>query len=168
VSLGLGLSADVMPGSDLYARDLGRRRTALLENWDRLHELRSAPSAGRAPAPRALRLEIETAALSALAVALTDASRQRAPSDPAAADDPAPADRDTRAAAPPRLVRTQTPLLLEEFQRISRALRDSLVLDTESKGWPHDLRKGQRHRQHSRLPMASRPCCCWKVSWHPI
>ena len=85
MSLGLGLSADIMPESDLYARDLGHRRTALLENWDRLHELRSAPFAGQPQAPRALRLEIETAALSALAVALTNADRHRASSDPAMA-----------------------------------------------------------------------------------
>jgi hypothetical protein len=185
VSLGLRLSADAMPGSDLYARDLGRRRTALLENWDRLHELRSAPSAGRAPAPRTLRLEIETAALSALAVALTDVGGRRPSSDPSAAvvapggrpplqNEPVASDRsgeaphpgaelvsssrspypaevdlarpgrNVGASAPPRLGRTRTPLLLEEFQRISRALRDSLVLDADGKGWPHDLRKGSK------------------------
>ena len=69
-SLGLELSADQVPDTGLYAQDLGRRREAVLRNWDRLHELRSAP-AGKAPSPRALRLELESEALSALAAALT-------------------------------------------------------------------------------------------------
>jgi transcriptional regulator with XRE-family HTH domain len=69
-SLGLELSADLVPDTDLYAHDLGQRREALLQNWDRLHELRSAPP-GKAPSPRALRLEVEAEALTALAVALT-------------------------------------------------------------------------------------------------
>ena len=69
-SLRLELFADLMPESGLYAQDLGQRRKALLRNWDRLHELRSAPP-GRAPSPRALRLEVETEALTALAVTLT-------------------------------------------------------------------------------------------------
>src|SRR5580692_10571040 len=54
-SLSLELSADLVPDTDLYAQDLGQRREALLRNWDRLHELRSAPP-GKAPSPRALRL----------------------------------------------------------------------------------------------------------------
>jgi hypothetical protein len=170
VSLGLGLSADALPGTELYARDLGRRRDALLENWDRLHELRSAPAGGRAPAPRTLRLEIEASALSALAMALTDTDRRRASADAApdgpagarvpfygdrtgqdrpgpAPSDPAEPDRtgrDISAGALPRLVRTQAPLLLEEFQRISQALRKALSLDGATKGWPHDLREGSR------------------------
>jgi len=69
-SLGLELSADLVPDTDLYAHDLGQRRDALLRNWDRLHELRSVP-AGKAPSPRALRLDVESEALAALAVALT-------------------------------------------------------------------------------------------------
>ena len=68
-SLGLRLSTD----TDLYAGDLGRRRGVLLRNWDRHHELRSVP-AGRAPSPRALRLDVEAAALNALAVRLTSPS----------------------------------------------------------------------------------------------
>src|ERR1700733_10436369 len=63
-SLGLELSADLIPGTDLYAQDLGQRREAVLRNWDRLHELRSAPLV-RAPSPRALRLEVESEALAA-------------------------------------------------------------------------------------------------------
>ena len=69
-SLSLELSADLVPDTDLYAQDLGQRREALLRNWDRLHELRSAPP-GKAPSPRALRLEVEAEALTALAMALT-------------------------------------------------------------------------------------------------
>jgi hypothetical protein len=68
-SLGLELSAGLIADGDLYARDLGQRRAALLRNWDLLHQLRSVPSA-KLPSARALRLEVETAALAALAVAL--------------------------------------------------------------------------------------------------
>jgi hypothetical protein len=70
VSLGLELAADLVPDADLYGQDLGQRREALLRNWDRLHELRSAPP-GKLPSPRALRLEVESEALTALAAALT-------------------------------------------------------------------------------------------------
>jgi hypothetical protein len=70
VSLGLELFADQVPDADLYGQDLGQRREALLRNWNRLHELRSAPP-GKAPSPRALRLEVESEALTALAFALT-------------------------------------------------------------------------------------------------
>jgi hypothetical protein len=69
-SLGLELSAGLVPDTDLYAPDLGQRREALLQNWERLHELRSAPP-GKAPSPRALRLDVESGALTALAMALT-------------------------------------------------------------------------------------------------
>jgi hypothetical protein len=94
VSLGLGLSRNVMPGSDLYAEGLGKRRAALLENWGRLHELRSVASPRRAPAPRTLRLEIETAAFSALAAALTQAARQPESRDLPGAEVPADAKPD--------------------------------------------------------------------------
>jgi hypothetical protein len=70
VSLGLELFAGQVPDADLYGQDLGQRREALLRNWNRLHELRSA-SPGKAPSPRALRLEVEAEALTALAFALT-------------------------------------------------------------------------------------------------
>jgi transcriptional regulator with XRE-family HTH domain len=80
-SLGLELSADLVPDTGLYAHDLGQRRKALLKNWDRLHELRSAPP-GKAPSPRALRLEVEAEALTALALALTWGT---SPADPAGA-----------------------------------------------------------------------------------
>ena len=69
-SLGLRLFADQVPDGDLYAEDLTQRRRALLRNWDRLHELRSVRP-GKPPSPRALRLEVESEALTALAVALT-------------------------------------------------------------------------------------------------
>jgi hypothetical protein len=68
--LSLELSLEFVPDADLYAQDLGQRREALLRNWDQLHELRSALPR-KAPSPRALRLEVESAALSALAEALT-------------------------------------------------------------------------------------------------
>nr|MDQ2875332.1 hypothetical protein [Actinomycetota bacterium] len=68
-SLGLGLSATDLP--ELYSGDLSSRRHVLLQNWDRLHELRDAEVVERPPAPRALRIEVEEAALSALAAALT-------------------------------------------------------------------------------------------------
>lgn len=70
VSLGLELSAGLVPDADLYGQDLGQRREALLRNWDRLHEVRSARP-GKRPSPRALRLEVESEALTALAAALT-------------------------------------------------------------------------------------------------
>ena len=73
-SLGLELSAGLVPDAELYAQDLSQRREALLRNWDRLHELRSAPP-GKAPSPRALRLNVESEALTALAVALTGAAQ---------------------------------------------------------------------------------------------
>jgi hypothetical protein len=73
VSLGLELSAELVRDADLYGQDLGQRREALLRNWNRLHELRSAPPAKK-PSPRALRLEVESEALTALAIALTVAA----------------------------------------------------------------------------------------------
>jgi hypothetical protein len=69
-SLALELSAGQVPDADLYAQDLSQRREALRRNWDRLHELRSVPP-GKPPSPRALRLEVESEALTALAMALT-------------------------------------------------------------------------------------------------
>ena len=69
-SLGLELSKGAVSDPDLYGGDLGQRRAALLRNWEQLHELRSVPP-GRAPSAHALRLEVETAALSALAMRLT-------------------------------------------------------------------------------------------------
>jgi hypothetical protein len=90
-SLGLELSAGLVPDTDLYAQDLGQRRGALLRNWDRLHELRSA-SPGRAPSPRALRLEVESEALAALALALTrgagSGETDRAPGGPTGSPGP--------------------------------------------------------------------------------
>jgi transcriptional regulator with XRE-family HTH domain len=77
VSLSLELSAPAVPEEpELYAPDVGRRRKALLANWNRLHEIRAVQPVGRAPSARALRLEVETEALAALAVALTGAGSQ--------------------------------------------------------------------------------------------
>jgi hypothetical protein len=150
VSLGLGLAADVMPDPELYAPDLGRRRTALLANWDRLHELRSGAPGGLAPTIRTLRLKVETDAFSALASALTDAGRRTSPwaqPGPAGPAVTPPGDRtsgDSADRAPSPLPRSQAPLLADEFRRIAAALRDALVLDADGPGWPHDLRKGSK------------------------
>jgi transcriptional regulator with XRE-family HTH domain len=70
-SLSLELNRESLPeAAELYAPDLGRRRAALLASWDRLHQLQSAQPAPPAPSPRALRLDVETEALGALAVTL--------------------------------------------------------------------------------------------------
>ena len=52
-SLSLELNRVVLPpeAAELYAPDLRRRRAALLGNWDRLHQLRSAQPAFPAPSP---------------------------------------------------------------------------------------------------------------------
>jgi len=77
-SLSLELNRESLPeAAELYGPDLGRRRAALLANWDRLHELQSAQPAAPAPSPRALRLDVETEALGALAVALTETAGLR-------------------------------------------------------------------------------------------
>jgi hypothetical protein len=77
VSLCLELSAAAIPDKpELYAPDVGRRRKALRANWSRLHEVRAVRPAGRSPSPRALRLEVETEALAALATALTETGGQ--------------------------------------------------------------------------------------------
>ena len=79
-SLGLRLFADQVPDGDLYAEDLTQRRKALLRNWDRLHELRSVPP-GKPPSPRALRLEVESDALTALAVTRTTGASSADPAE---------------------------------------------------------------------------------------
>jgi hypothetical protein len=100
VSLGLELSADLVPDGELYAQDLGQRREALLRNWDRLHELRSAPP-GKAPSPRALRLKVESEALTALAVVLTRGAQSSEATAPAGPGEPRPGDSQPGAAASP-------------------------------------------------------------------
>jgi hypothetical protein len=132
-SLALGLVQDDVPG--LYTLDLGGRRTALLANWERLHELRSVTSSGPAPTMRSLRLDLETEALSALALALTDAERSGTAGPPHAVAAP-------DAALRPRLVRSPVPLLADEFRRIAGALRDALTSGPGGRGWRHDLRRG--------------------------
>jgi hypothetical protein len=114
-SLSLGLYADQMPDAGLYAEDLGQRREALLRNWDRLHELRSK-SPGKAPSPRALRMDVEEKALTALAVALTESANT---------------DR------PDRVRET----LLRTFQNVEKALRENLIRDSDGMptGWRYNL-----------------------------
>jgi hypothetical protein len=155
VSLSLKLAPpELTPDPELYASDLGRRRAALVKHWDRVHELRSAAPAMPKPTVRTLRLEVETEVFNALASALTDARGRRGILSPSVRHQPGEAEggngREDRqsgrapAIAPPALVRSQAPLLLDEFRRIARALEDALVSDSNASGWPHDLRKGSR------------------------
>jgi len=145
VSLGLELARDLMPDPELYAPDLGRRRAALLVNWERLHELRSAVPAVPVPTLRTLRLEIEGTVFNALASALTDTDSRRPFPAPAVSGAVVPQlNSPGERTAPPPLVRSQTPLLLEEFRRIAGALRDALVVEADRSGWPHDLRMGSK------------------------
>jgi hypothetical protein len=120
----------LLPGSppdpELYASDLGRRRDALRRSWLRLHELRPAVWSGPVPSKRALRFDIETRALNALAVALT------------AGDSGVPAASEPTA---PRL-RGRGPLLSDEFRRIAAALRGALITHQDGMGWAQDLRRG--------------------------
>jgi hypothetical protein len=116
-SLGLELFADQVPDPDLYAQDVGKRRDAVLRNWDRLHKLRSAPP-GKAPSPRALRFEMESEALAALAVAMT-----REPQ-----SDEGTTSSDLR-------------IVLRTFGDVGKALRDRLIrnVDGVPTGWQQDL-----------------------------
>jgi transcriptional regulator with XRE-family HTH domain len=83
-SLGLELATGQIDDPELYARDLGLRRTALLRNWNRLHQLRSVQP-GKRPSARALRLEVEAEALGALADVLSGPGGAVTPTGPAAA-----------------------------------------------------------------------------------
>jgi hypothetical protein len=151
MSLALELSAPDMADSGLYANDLGKRRLALIEHWERVHALRSAPDPGQAPTLRTLRLDVEATALTALAVALTMTNPATASGPPFAASSwpggsvvangAAPHD-EAHADAPPRLLRSATPLLLGELRSIADALRGAMWVDDGGRGWPHDLRKG--------------------------
>jgi hypothetical protein len=135
-SLGLRLFADQVPDGDLYAEDLTQRRKALLRSWDRLHELRSVPP-GKPPSPRALRLEVESDALTALAVALTEGAKTdrsfRALTGTAdSRSRELKSDQDNVGAA--------APTLLETFQDVGRALRDRLVKNNGvPTGWQQNL-----------------------------
>jgi hypothetical protein len=156
VSLALGRegSSDQIPGADLYAQDLGQRREALLKNWDLLHELRDAQP-GKVPAKGALRLEVEVAALAALAAALTGSAGSSAPPKTAGLlagvdqYEPSPSDQ----VQPISLAEIQSsgpPTLLATFQNVASALRDCLIKeDGMALGWPQYL-----HR-HSAVPTAS-------------
>jgi hypothetical protein len=136
VSLALELTLD--PPDELYAADLGRRRSVLLENWDLLHRMRSVP-AGPAPTMRKLRIDLETEAFGALAMALTDAERDvlKRPE----------ADTTER----PALNRSPTPTVLTEFRRVAAALREASTTGPGGRGWAQDLRA---EGQTSKLPTA--------------
>jgi hypothetical protein len=128
VVLGLGLQPEPLPDLELYASDLGQRRVALRRNWRRLHELRSTSWDGNVPSQRAIRFEVETQALNALASALT-------------ADDGAvPVVLGAPVAAAHKPVEP-VPLLSEEFRRIAAALRGALAVHPDGMGWARDLRK---------------------------
>jgi hypothetical protein len=118
-SLGLELSAGLIDDGDLYARDLGLRRGALLRNWDQLHQLRSV-SPGRPPSARALRLDVEAEALGALAVALTGPGGHAAVHPGAAADG-------GDATAQPGLHAQPPPPGSEELQAFGAELRKTLA-----------------------------------------
>jgi hypothetical protein len=137
VSLALRLSADVAPDTELYGHDLGQRRKALLRNWDRLHELRSAPP-GKAPSPRALRLEVESEALAALAAVLTAKARPAEPAG-ATAERMGPWIREFQPGTP--AVGQAAPTLLQIFGNVAAKLRDCLVRDVNGRpvGWPRYL-----------------------------
>jgi hypothetical protein len=136
-SLGLRLFADQVPDSDLYAEDLTQRRKALLRNWDRLHDLRSVPP-GKPPSPRALRLEVESEALTALAAALTASARtDRSFRALTGADEPRV--RELRLDdAPDSLA---VPTLLQTFLDVGRALRGKLIRNDDGAptGWQQNL-----------------------------
>lgn len=148
ISLGLELSAGLMPDDELYAQDLGQRRAALLRNWDRLHELRSAVP-GRVPSPRALRLEVELDALTALAVALTGVASSGSSAYASVAPErtavsTVPRNRPDRIGERPVPV-PAAPTLFRTFQYIAGALRKRLVRDEDGRptGWPRFLHESQ-------------------------
>jgi hypothetical protein len=132
VILGLGLQPDPLPDPELYASDLGQRRDALRRNWQLLHELRSAWD-GQVPSARALRFDVETQALNALATALTAADARVADNEMIVTADPA-----TRA----RLARSPVPLLSVEFRRIAAELRKRLLTHEDGMGWAQRLQDG--------------------------
>lgn len=148
VSLALGREGpqDRMPDADLYAQDLKQRREALLKDWNLLHELRKVRP-GKVPGLGALRLEIEVAALAALAAALT--SPAGSPGHPEAAGalvdtgrhEPLAGDH-IRPTGPAEIQASAPPTLLAIFQKVASALRDSLIKeDGKALGWPHNLRQ---------------------------
>lgn len=116
-SLGLQLSATIVDDPDLYARDLVRRRGALLRNWDRLHRARLAEP-GKPPSPRALRLEVEAEALTLLAIELTRGSTFA----------PAPTDQSGTGKGDRAPVGTAPRPGGAEMQVLGTALRDALGL----------------------------------------
>ena len=116
-SLRLELLVGQVPDKNLYAQDLGQRREALLRHWDRLHELRSALP-GKAPSPRALRLEVESEALTALAVALITGGWSGIPADAL------PAPKEPRTHEPQSGASAISPAELQVFAaEFSRTLR---------------------------------------------
>jgi hypothetical protein len=154
LALGRGGSPDQIPDPDLYAKDLGQRRKALLKNWSRLHELRKVQP-GKVPTGGALRLEVEVAALAALAAALTspaDSSGYPTAGVLASADLHGPSlGGQVRPISLAEIKASRAPTLLATFQNVANALRGSLIKkeDGMAIGWPHYLGR------HSTIPTAS-------------
>jgi hypothetical protein len=144
VCLCLRLSADAVTDRQLYADDLGERREALLRNWDALHELRSVSPAPEAPTLRALRFQVESVALGALATALTSPADGGSAAGvlPAGAGRVSEQEHSATVATAPGMASRQTVLLYQVFQQVAAALRSRLVRDADGRpiGWPQDLR----------------------------
>jgi hypothetical protein len=136
-SLNLKLYEEQLPDTSLYAGELGQRREALLQNWDQLHKLESA-SPSKTPSPRALRMEVETEALTALAAALTvSADASESGRTPARANE-----LRTREPQPGEVaVSPASETLLQTFQNVEKALRENLVRDDGGMpvGWRYNL-----------------------------
>jgi hypothetical protein len=148
VCLCLRLSADAVADRQLYADDLGERREALLRNWDALHELRSVSPAPEAPTLRALRFQVESVALGALATALTspaDGGSATWVLQSGAGRVPEGEHSATPIGAAPGMAGRQPVLLYQVFQQVASALRSRLVRDADGRptGWPQDLRSYQ-------------------------
>jgi hypothetical protein len=139
-SLGLGLYAGKVPDAELCAQDVGQRRVALLRNWDRLHELQSVPPE-KAPSLRALRLRLESEALTALAVALTTSTSVEKPTEATQAPNgPWTSEPQFGDAA----VSSEAQTLLQTFQAVAKALRKALIKEAGlPTGWRRNLGKRQ-------------------------
>jgi hypothetical protein len=138
VALRLRSLGDSAPDPDLYAPELGSRREALLRNWERLHQLRSAPPR-RKPSPRTLRLDLESEALGELARVLTaPVGGASARSGPAAGE----AAAGQQSVPLIDLAAGRTPLVFETFHNVAHSLREHLVREAgQPTGWPHNLRR---------------------------
>ena len=151
VSLCLKLLEGKVPDAELYGNDLIHRRTALLDNWEAMHELRSVAPVPSRPTLRTLRLDLEAAALAALAAALITPPDHAHGQTLDRSETEAKLQADNRSvpgstvdqAAAPRPAGGPPLTLLQVLKRTSRALREHLVLDDDgqAEGWSHDLQQ---------------------------